>query len=53
MANSRPWSPKMLKYAVYALFLGLAASACAEAVLGKDIGLLTPEEIDENLHVCE
>lgn len=41
----------MTKYAICALFCGLAASVCAETVLGKDIGLLTPEEIEENLQV--
>lgn len=43
----------MARYIVYALFLGLACSVCAETVVGKrkDIGLLTPEEIDQNLQV--
>ncbi len=45
-------SSKVLKYALCAALLGLAASVCAEkAGLGKDIGLLTPAEIEENVQV--
>ncbi|KAL2424551.1 Zinc transporter SLC39A7 [Exophiala dermatitidis] len=44
----------MVKYALYALFLGLAVSVCAETILSKekDISLLTPEEIEERLQQC-
>lgn len=51
MAYSRLKPSNMIKYCVYALFLGLTASVCAEALRGKDIGLLTPDEIEENLQV--
>lgn len=42
----------MIRYLLYAALLGLAVSVCAESVLHKDIGLLTREEIEENLQVC-
>jgi hypothetical protein len=51
MAYLRLIPSSMARYALYALFLGLAASVCADAVLGKDVGLLTPDEIEENLQV--
>jgi hypothetical protein len=43
----------MLRYSLYALFLGLAASVCAETLLSKekDLGQLTLDEIEENLQV--
>lgn len=41
----------MLRYSLYALFLGLTASACAEALLNKDVGQLSLDEIEENLQV--
>ncbi|KIY00519.1 uncharacterized protein Z520_04204 [Fonsecaea multimorphosa CBS 102226] len=43
---------RMLKYTVYALFLGLVVSVCAETVQGKDTSLLTREEIEENVQQC-
>ena len=51
MAYSRLKPFSMARYAIYALFLGLAASVCAEAILSKDTGMLTPGEIEENLQV--
>ncbi|EXJ72723.1 major histocompatibility complex, class I [Cladophialophora psammophila CBS 110553] len=42
----------MVTYSVYALFLGLVISVCVEAVQGKDSGLLTREEIEENVQQC-
>ncbi len=51
MGFPRLKSSSMLRYAMYALFLGMAATVCAESVLGKDLSLLTPEEIEENLQV--
>jgi hypothetical protein len=42
---------KVARYAIGAVFLGLVAVVCAEAVVGKDLGLLTPEEIEDNLQV--
>ncbi|KAK5196468.1 hypothetical protein LTR99_005256 [Exophiala xenobiotica] len=44
----------MLRYSLYALFLGLAASVCAETLLSKekDLGQLTLDEIEENLQKC-
>lgn len=39
------------RYALYALILGLVATVCAEKVFEKDIGLLTSQEIEENLQV--
>ncbi len=41
----------MLRYSLYALFLGLTASVCAEALLNKAPGKLTLDEIEENLQV--
>ena len=52
MAYSRLMPSRMVKYTVYALFLGLTVSVCAEAVLGKNLGL-TPEKIEENLQVLQ
>ncbi|EXJ94932.1 major histocompatibility complex, class I [Capronia coronata CBS 617.96] len=54
MAYTRAMPSKIIKYILYALCLGLAVSVCAETLLGqeKDIGLLTPEEIQENLQQC-
>ncbi|KIW16206.1 hypothetical protein PV08_06257 [Exophiala spinifera] len=52
MASSFFRPPSMLRYSLYALFLGLTASVCAEALLGKDIGQLSLDEIEENLQKC-
>ncbi|EXJ64014.1 major histocompatibility complex, class I [Cladophialophora yegresii CBS 114405] len=43
---------KLHRYALCALLLGLVVTVCAEAVVAKDIGLLTPDEIEENLQQC-
>ncbi|ETI27935.1 hypothetical protein G647_00384 [Cladophialophora carrionii CBS 160.54] len=40
------------KYAFCAVLLGLVVTVCAEAVVAKDVGLLTPDEIEENLQQC-
>ncbi|KAJ9608280.1 hypothetical protein H2200_007268 [Cladophialophora chaetospira] len=45
-------SRKSNKYALCALLLGLAATVYAEAIVKKDVGSLTPEEIEENLQQC-
>lgn len=42
---------RVTRYALCALLLGLTATVYAEKAYGKDIGLLTPEEIEENLQV--
>ncbi|KIW96121.1 uncharacterized protein Z519_03188 [Cladophialophora bantiana CBS 173.52] len=52
MASPRFKRSNMIKYSVYALFLGLVISVCVEAVEGKDIGLLTREEIEEKVQQC-
>ena len=44
-------SKKMSTYTTCALFIGLFATVCAKAVIEKDVGLLTPEQIEENLQV--
>ena len=51
MAYPRLKPSSIIKYAICALLISLTASVCAEALLGKDISLLTPEEIEENLQV--
>ncbi|KIW73614.1 hypothetical protein PV04_01717 [Phialophora macrospora] len=43
---------RLRRYASCALFLGLVVTVCAEAVVAKDVGLLTPGEIEENLQQC-
>ncbi|KAK4948162.1 hypothetical protein LTR10_013217 [Elasticomyces elasticus] len=45
-------SSNMLKYSIYALFLGLAATVCAKSILIKDPSLLTLDEIEENVQQC-
>ncbi|OCT53417.1 ZIP Zinc transporter [Cladophialophora carrionii] len=40
---------RLQRYAFCALLLGLVVTVCAEAVVAKDVGLLTPDEIEENL----
>ncbi|KAK6371249.1 uncharacterized protein PV06_03982 [Exophiala oligosperma] len=52
MASSSFRTSSMLRYSLYALFLGLTASACAEALLNKDVGQLSLDEIEENLQKC-
>ncbi|KIX05717.1 uncharacterized protein Z518_03689 [Rhinocladiella mackenziei CBS 650.93] len=52
MGYLRLRASSLVKYALFALFIGLTASVRAETVLGKDISLLTPEEIEENLQQC-
>ncbi|KAJ4512910.1 hypothetical protein HRR83_005252 [Exophiala dermatitidis] len=54
MASTMLRPSGMVKYALYALFLGLAVSVCAETILSKekDISLLTPDEIEERLQQC-
>ncbi|OAP58352.1 major histocompatibility complex, class I [Fonsecaea erecta] len=52
MALLRFRPSRMVKYTIYALFLGLVVSVCAETVQGKDTSLLTREEIEENLQQC-
>jgi hypothetical protein len=42
---------RLRRYASCALLLGLVLTVCAEAVVAKDVGLLTPGEIEENLQV--
>ncbi|KIV81085.1 hypothetical protein PV11_08535 [Exophiala sideris] len=45
-------SSNMLKYSIYALFVGLAATVCAKSILIKDPSLLTLNEIEENVQQC-
>ena len=52
MAFPRLRSSAITRYALCALALGLVAAVCAESAIGKDVGLLTPEEIEENLQAC-
>ncbi|KAI1623754.1 major histocompatibility complex, class I [Exophiala viscosa] len=52
MAISSLRSPMMLRYSMYALFLGLAATVCAESFLKKDPSLLTLDEIEETVQQC-
>ncbi|KAH0843659.1 hypothetical protein AYO21_05445 [Fonsecaea monophora] len=52
MATLRFRPSRMIKYTIYALFLGLVVSVCAETVQGKDTSLLTRDEIEENVQQC-
>ncbi|KIW78728.1 hypothetical protein Z517_08567 [Fonsecaea pedrosoi CBS 271.37] len=52
MATLRFRPSRMIKYTMYALFLGLVVSVCAETVQSKDTSLLTRDEIEENVQQC-
>jgi len=52
MATHNVRVSSITRYALYAVILGVVTTVYAEKAFGKDIGLLTPEEIEENLQVC-
>jgi len=51
MAFSRLKSSCILRYFLWALFFGLAATVCAESARSKDVGQLTLDEIEDSLQV--